>query len=98
MDNINAPPINRVKVSWRYEGETDYFNSQTYPDMYEAIKGMLKEVFPTIDFSNGCVSLANRELLECIFDKEKIKSCIWGTSNKDEYLNSLQHKLVCQKI
>lgn len=60
MDNMDAPTINRVKVSWRYEGETDYFNSQTYPDMYEAIKGMLKEVFPTMDFSNGCVIIPNK--------------------------------------
>lgn len=51
-----------------------------------------------IDFSNGCVSLANRELLECIFDKEKIKSCIWGTSNKDEYLNSLYDTLSLSEI
>ena len=24
MIDYDAPPINRVKVSWRYEGETDY--------------------------------------------------------------------------
>ncbi len=38
-----------------------------------------------VDFSNGCVALANREMLECLFDVDKIKNRIFGNVDGGEY-------------
>lgn len=44
MDNIfgnDTPPVEKIKISWRYEGETDFFNSKTYDDLTEAIQELI---------------------------------------------------------
>lgn len=56
----DAPPINRVRVAWQYEGESDYFNDCTYSDLHEAVKGILHLIFPTIDFSHGITVIPNK--------------------------------------
>ena len=44
MNNIfgrDSPPIKKIKISWQYEGETDFFNSKIYNNLTTAIQELI---------------------------------------------------------